>query len=368
MFAATLVEPEGLSALQADWADDLDLQLDWDRVQKSWVISGQILQPGRYDLRLNGKRAGKAVRVSLALPVSPDPWTIWKDLPVDWTGLPYPKDDTDHVRIDAALIMIGASRRGRSHAHKALPRDDDMAVFHDSQSDWHIATVADGAGSAPYSRYGSQVAVETVMTELPLLLRDHLPDPMVEDVEPALSAALGRCMQIAAQAIVGAAQDADHLTQEYSTTLLIGIAKHTPEGWFFASISIGDGLVGLITDDTPLMMTPDSGAFAGQTMFLRPDVVDDIASIAKRIHHRIVPEFKAFMLMTDGVSDPVFASESAAKTSGNWLALLDKITSAGVTTTNPDAHIALLDWLNFKVKGEHDDRSIAIMFAPDPHP
>ncbi len=357
-FTAELLEPTGLTDITNDWPDDVDLHFEQDKTTKVWMISGIVNRPQMYEFNLPATQNGTEVTLSLRLPASPDPWTIWKDLPVDWDSLPYPKDDTDSARVDADLTMIAASRRGRSHAHKALPRDDDMRIYHDAVTGWHIATVADGAGSAPFSRYGSQTAVETVITELPLLLAEHLPDAAATN-ETALCKTLGAAAKLACDAISEVAKAEDSPVEAFSTTLLIGIAQQTDAGWTFASISIGDGMIGLVRgDDAPLMMSPDGGAYAGQTRFLRDDAFDD--DLVSRIHHRTVPDFTAFMLMTDGVSDPMFESENAATTPAAWNALHTEIDAQDEN--------ALLDWLNFKIKGEHDDRTIAIMRPKDPAP
>jgi serine/threonine protein phosphatase PrpC len=359
-FTAELLEPAGLTQIDVDWPDDVDLQFEQNKETKAWMISGIVQGAKMYEFILRGTINAQDVTVNLRLPASPDPWTIWKDLPVDWATLPYPKDDTDSARIKGDLTMIAASRRGRSHAHKALPRDDDMRIYHDATTGWHIATVADGAGSAAFSRFGSQTAVETVITELPLLLAQHFTE---DDIETALLNTLGATAELAATAVEDLASASGVPEQAFSTTLLIGIARQTKDEWFFASISIGDGMIGLIADDEhPLMMSPDGGAYAGQTRFLRKDAVANKTTLNARIHHRTVPSFTAFMLMTDGVSDPMFASDIATQDGKNWITLLDQITSANATPAIPTAHDALCEWLNFKVKGEHDDRTIAIMF------
>lgn len=41
-------------------------------------------------------------------------------------------------------------------------RDDDFAIHLIEDSPWSVITVADGAGSAKYSREGSRIAVEIV--------------------------------------------------------------------------------------------------------------------------------------------------------------------------------------------------------------
>ncbi len=357
-FEAELLEPAGLTRIEVDWPDDADLRFA-QNAAGAWVISGIVRQAKLYEFNFRGTINNKDVAVNLRLPASPDPWSIWKDLPVDWEGLPYPKDDTDQAEVAGDLHMMAASHRGRSHAHKALPRDDDMRIYHDAATGWHIATVADGGGSAPFSRYGSQTAVETIITELPLLLAAHMPDVPEAGIEEALHATLGTVVGMASDAIDEVASSTGRRLQDFSTTLLVGIARQTDAGYFFASISIGDGLIGLIADNhPPLMMSPDSGSFAGQTSFLRKEAFAEHDALIARIHHRTLPDFTAFLLMTDGVSDPMFASERAAESPDAWVTLFGRI-----DRSSPGA---LCDWLNFKVKGEHDDRTIAIMTPKRP--
>ena len=348
-FSAELLEPAGLTRIDVDWPDDTDLMFEQDRATGNWIISGTVLNAKLYEFTLRGTIANRDVAVNLRLPASPDPWTIWKDLPVDWNMLPYPKPDTETFRVEGEATIIAASRRGRSHAHKALPRDDDVRIHHDPDTGWHIMAVADGAGSAEFSRLGSQTAVETAVTELPHLLATHMPD-----TEEALFKTLGTATRAAADALDDLARDTGHPLSSFSTTLLIGIARKTADGWFFASISVGDGLIGLIApDEPPLMISTDSGDYAGQTSFLRSEELTDDSALRARIHHRMVPDFAAFLLMTDGVSDPQFASANVTRDPAAWSALFSQI--AGMDEA------ALLDWLNFRIKGEHDDRTIAIL-------
>ena len=352
-FTAELLEPAGLTDIANEWPQGVDLHFEQDKKTKTWLISGIVTVPQMYEFDLPATHKGKDITLNLRLPASPDPWTMWKDLPVDWDTLPYPKDDTDSARIDSDMTMIAASRRGRSHAHKALPRDDDMRVFHDKATGWHILTVADGAGSAPLSRVGSRTAVETVVNDLPGLLADH--DPSNGDPDKALSATLGVVMGNAADALETLATETENPLKSFSTTLLIAIARQTPDGWFIGSVSVGDGLIGLIAGNTdPLMIARDSGEFAGQTQFLHRDA---LASLETRIQHKTVPHFTALIAMTDGVSDPMFESDNAALTPAAWHTFYQQIKDFDET--------ALLDWLNFKIKGEHDDRTIAILRPKD---
>ncbi|MEJ6402123.1 PP2C family serine/threonine-protein phosphatase [Yoonia sp. 2307UL14-13] len=352
-FVAKLVEPDGLTDLDVDWPDDVDLTFEQTK-DGTWMLSGMVQTAKLHEFTLRGLIKGKKTTVNLRLPVSPDPWSMWKDLPVDWDTLPYPKEDTNSRRLVEDHVMIGASRRGRSHAHKGMPRDDELRIAFDAVSGWHFLLVADGAGSAAYSRRGSQIAVEQARAHLTTSLPNDPHDKVT------LRQSMTDAMHAAAEGLDAFAQKNGHALNTLNTTLLVAIAKEIPGGWFLASMSVGDGLIGVVAQNQPpLMMTVDHGDFAGQTTFLRHDTIDP-----DRVHTRIVPDFTALIAMTDGVSDPMFTSQSAAADPAAWADLMARLESAGVHPHNPEAHSALLDWLNFRVKGEHDDRTIAILY-PD---
>ncbi len=50
--------------------------------------------------------------------------------------------------------------RGRTHAMKGTCCDDDFTIGYHEKSKFHFIAVADGAGSAEFSRQGSKLAVE----------------------------------------------------------------------------------------------------------------------------------------------------------------------------------------------------------------
>ncbi|MBK9778212.1 MAG: protein phosphatase 2C domain-containing protein [bacterium] len=106
------------------------------------------------------------------------------------------------------------------------------------------------------------------------------------------------------------------------------------------------------------------GEFAGQTRFLTMgDVWSDATSIMNRVKFAIADEFTALVLMTDGVSDPVFETESNLRRLELWDRLWgDLQASASLNSDNPNLEQDLLSWLNFWTPGNHDDRTIAILF------
>src|SRR5690606_10935267 len=99
-------------------------------------------------------------------------------------GQAFVKTHTDQLCIDTAdYQLIAASRRGRSHEHAGSFRDDDFSLMHIANSDWSVLAVADGAGSAEYSREGSRIAVEIVQKEFQRYFNEHTIDALNEDIK-----------------------------------------------------------------------------------------------------------------------------------------------------------------------------------------
>lgn len=326
--------------------------------------------------------------------INQDPRKLWKDIPVDWENMSEPKyrnDDTqiDYVKVEtinakAQKDIVGASKRGRSHAQEGKPRDDHFQLYHDDTTNWYVMVVADGAGSAPYSREGSRLACDVVINHCKQELSNcesfedninlwHL-DQKSEDAGKLISADIYRIVGNAAyKAHKAINEEAAHMQKkpkEYATTLLVSICKKFEFGWFIASFWVGDGAICLYDREkhtATLLGTPDEGEYAGQTRFLTmPEIFSD-KDFYKRLSCRIVPDFTALFLMTDGVSDPKFETDSNLLNPNKWDELWNDITS------NPDSPVhleddndcskfELLNWLDFWAPGHHDDRTIAIMY------
>ena len=90
-------------------------------------------------------------KLACKLTVIPDPKTLWtaSDPPAN---APYPKAHKDSkFLLTGKRIMAGASVRGRSHARDGTHRDDDFLVC-ELVDGWNLMVVADGAGSAKFSK------------------------------------------------------------------------------------------------------------------------------------------------------------------------------------------------------------------------
>ncbi|MDE7351257.1 MAG: protein phosphatase 2C domain-containing protein [Muribaculaceae bacterium] len=350
-------------------------------------LSGTPIQPGDYTLTLRYTTVPGEPVSELRLPIAfnPDPRLLWVSKPVP-ADIRFPKNDeyNDYVCVPEyggvpQKDIVAASKRGRSHAQDGKPRDDDFRVSFNPQNGWYVLAVADGAGSAKYSREGSRIACRVTEgyckqwlaergEELERAISVYAPDRSQDALQPVI-----RCVQDilfnaakeAYRAIVACKDGCEDaaVLKDFSTTLLLTICRKFDFGWFIASFGVGDGAIGIYdrnSDTVRLLNEPDGGEFAGQTRFL---TMHSIFSDRNRLRMSIVPDFTALMLMTDGISDPFFETDANLARKEKWDELWNSITKeVDLTDDNADSARQLLDWLDFWSPGNHDDRTIAILY------
>lgn len=326
--------------------------------------------------------------------INQDPRKLWRDIPVDWENMTEPKYKKDDIQIDYVKVealsdgtpqkdIVAASKRGRSHAQEGKPRDDHFKMSH-MDNGWYIMAVADGAGSAKYSREGSRIACEEVTNYCMAQLANS------KDFESAVKQYNEHKTESESDArkavgdyiykIVGTAAFKAHKSinaeaaikklpaKQYATTLLLAICKKFEFGWFIATFWVGDGAICLYNKQAhtaEVLGVPDEGEYAGQTRFLTmPEIFKDATSLYQRLRFRIVDDFTALFLMSDGVSDPKFETDANLNNPDKWDALWTDLKENGVELTddNEEKKNQLLAWLDFWSPGNHDDRTIAILY------
>ena len=383
-------------------------------------IKGMPTEAGDHKIMLNLKRKdwteGKPVfQREVIFIINPDPRVLWsKNIPSeqDETKMEYPKPDSakEFVKVAAKIKskycglkkteiarkdMVAASQRGRSHAIEGKPRDDDFALYFDEETECYIMIVADGAGSAKYSRKGSQIACNTAMNvcKEKLLANKEIflkyskkTQEDTNEIGKILWETISNAVYESYRAIENEVKEKTHLAQsseneeeqkktysvkDYATTLIISICKKFEYGWFTGTWWVGDGGIGIYNKDTRLLKIlgePDGGEFAGQTRFLTmPDIIKN--EFKKRMKLEIVEDFTAIILMTDGVTDPKFETDANLNRIEKWDELWDDLNGSNednvkVDFSDDNEQVAgqLLKWLDFWSKGNHDDRTIAILF------
>ena len=324
-----------------------------------------------------------------SIAINPDPRTLWKDIPTP-TDIDYYQPDSTQTYVKVEAVngepqkdIVAASQRGRSHAMDGKPRVDHFRVEYLEDCGWYIMAVADGAGSAKYSRMGSTLACNVSVEHCKAFFadKDKLSDfekyittykdnpdgEYQKQMTDQIYRLIGGAVFGAHKAIKAEAEAKSELMKSYHTTLLFALCKKFPFGWFVASYWVGDGAMCIYDKERhyiKLLGIPDGGEYAGQTRFLTmPEMVKDANAIYGRLRFSIEQDFTALMLMTDGVSDPKFEVEANLSKVERWDALYDDITKeVELTDDNSESQSQLLKWLDFWSQGNHDDRTIAILY------
>lgn len=265
--------------------------------------------------------------------------------------------------MDAGLFL--ARRRGRSHEHDAKFCDDD-GDFWRHNSGWTVLAVADGAGSAEYSREGSRIAVTTVIDEFARWFTDENVAKCNANIVnwEQNHAAFHQLFYIqffeickkAIAKIKSLAEQHNLKERQFATTLLVTVSKTVLGKTYLASLWIGDGaMVAYRRGASRLLGSADSGAFVGQTRFLDASYLQQ--HYPSSVSIAAIEHAEALILMTDGVSDPKFKSDADLSDPGCWDQLWQEI-EPELAKENPEQ--ALQEWLHFFERGYHDDRTLLI--------
>lgn len=240
---------------------------------------------------------------------------------------------------------FGARVRGKKHKHEGSNCDD---FFEISATDYGvIAVVSDGAGSKPLSRIGSRVCCETAAAylkeQLTLLFTEN-PD-VTKQLSSDMSggefmAACGKIAQLvqqsAREAVTAQNEKFSELLEDekyenalgrkpvlsdLSATFLAAVAIPLEidgkRQTFLTCVQIGDGCICAVDTHKQsdgclrLMGEADSGKFSGETDFIsekntKPDAISSKTRISRG-------SFDVVMLMSDGVADDYFPSNSMMK-------------------------------------------------------
>jgi serine/threonine protein phosphatase PrpC len=307
--------------------------------------------------------------------INPDPKLLWQNIPSPPDDVYAKPDDVCESATLGDKKIIVASHRGRSHANRGGFRDDEYA-FAELPNGWYAVAVSDGAGSAQYSRKGSAIACASVMESLKEGFNDAEIDDAIASLHketvlhaaiPVLSAAAEKAYNdIEAFAAEAGAQVAD-----FHATLSFVVFKLFPSGYAFLSFGVGDCPMALAAKDfskVALLNTIDSGDFGGGTRFITmPEVLKPDAAQG-RFGFEFTADFPYLVLMTDGIYDPKFEVEANLANPEKWQQLFDSLggkNDEGITVPfdeSPDAAEKLLAWMDFWSPGNHDDRTLAIVF------
>lgn len=257
-------------------------------------------------------------------------------------------------------LGVGASLRGKYHAHNALYREDSFKFGH--SNGWIIIAVADGAGSAKLSRVGSSLACETIVNFLQLRLEKCDISASDDGLRPS-EAFLTDIRSMLVEAVTASQQRLDNEStirkiekKEFATTLLVGIHKKWKEWHFIVGLQIGDGSI-VFWDGKDIVRklgNSDSGQYASETVFITSKGSEQ--NLANRVFFFLWKDIKSIALMTDGVADDFFPEDKMMPEM--FRAIQEKFNA----TKQEDYDLSLVEWLGYERRGSFDDRTIAIIY------
>lgn len=348
------------------------------------IVKGCPAKSGEFKLsaqyRLTADPDGGTWSQDFTFIVNPDPRSLWKDIASD-RSVPFWKADNENQgKVGQGHWMLAAaSRRGRSHAHVGGCRDDDFHLISSNTSGWHVLAVSDGAGSAEFSREGSRLAVQCASA----VLADRLGELGAKlekailawqqgrvDEENEYEKTLKDCLYNVFRAAVyepvkeihELARKKELQYRDFYATLLLCAHKTIGNEQFVAGYWIGDGALAVYAESeyVKLLGESDGGEYAGQTRFLDPDAVSG-EEIMRRIRFDSHPDLSAVFLMTDGVSDPKFETDANLQKREKWDDFWKEI-KPELDKDPKQTSKNLLDWLGFWSPGNHDDRTLAMLY------
>jgi hypothetical protein len=258
-----------------------------------------------------------------------------------------------HLRA-GAWTCTGGTRRGRRKAHGAEWGED--AHFVSITPHRGVMVVADGAGSASWSRLGSAIAVDVVgdaLTHASTVSAEAMHDA-VQRVFDALHR-IARAMEVAPRTL--------------RTTLLAVAWEPNGTRHRLVTTQVGDGSLVLMhangTIERPA--AGDGGEWSGEVHCFLPDDETMTRARAATVVHD-VPDLAALLLVTDGIDDPFYPF---VKHAGAILGQLVHGATAplqGLATQDPSPSLSastdpvatLHAWLGFEKRGENDDRTLAV--------
>jgi serine/threonine protein phosphatase PrpC len=323
---------------------------------------------------------------SIPLIINPDPKSLWKNLPSDGNDPYWKADDVTLFAPLADRHILVSSKRGRSHANVGSFREDDFA-FSDLPNGWSIIVVADGAGSAKISRKGSAMACQGVveyfkepasvesMREFDDLLQQQAANKG-DDTQKKLNRFvynnLGKAaFRVHKQLEAFAAKEGVTL-KDLSSTLIFTLFKKYDVGYALLSFGVGDCPIGVLSKEgteIALMNWIDVGEFGGGTRFITMPEIFQSEKFATRFGFKLLEDFSYLILMSDGIYDPKFVVEANLANIEKWKEFMEDLQGKNedgirveLSAENPDIEEQFSRWMDFWSPGNHDDRTLAIVF------
>ncbi len=349
------------------------------------IISGTPVMNNMYhlDVRFYHTHDQNQIEIKkIQLFVNADPKDLWKNIPSDTNAAFYKSEEDSYKGLFSDKKIVVASKRGRSHAHEGKFREDDFAV-NTLSNGWNIVSVSDGAGSASAARAGSRLATTTVNqffnsqeildqieNNINVLYINQFSDEEQLKAKQYIINILSESVLHVYHALERTAIENALSVNDLHATLIFTLFKKFSFGYVILSFGVGDCPINLIKTDfseVKLLNQMDVGEFGGGTRFITmKEIFND--TMASRFQITCVEDFSYLVLMTDGIYDPKFTTENKLEDKESWKALFEDLAGNNDDRTKADfindekIDKELLIWSDFWSRGNHDDRTLAIIY------
>jgi len=359
--------------------------------EEKGLITGVPTQSGDIKALLRFKIKGQPEEAGInekpiTIIINPDPKSLWKKVESDKNDRFWKEDDLTVFAPLAGRHLLVSSKRGRSHANVGSFREDDFA-FKNLDQGWSIIVVADGAGSAKVSRKGSAIAcTEAVeyfmqpeaikaMEEFDELVQ-HYSNNTGEEIQQKLNRLvynnLGKAAFHMHKKLEAFAKQENIPLKDLNSTLIFTCIKKYESGYACLTFGVGDCPIAILSKDlteVTLMNWLDVGEFGGGTRFITMPEIFQNNKFATRFGFKLVQDFSYLFMMSDGIYDPKFVVEANLPKTEKWREFIADIQGnnpEGIKVDLDASNKAITDqfsaWMDFWSPGNHDDRTLAILF------
>ena len=156
------------------------------------------------------------------------------------------------------------------------------------------------------------------------------------------------------------------------STLIFTLFKKYDVGYALLSFGVGDCPIAVLNKqvtEVTLMNWLDVGEFGGGTRFITMPEIFQNEKFATRFGFKLIEDFSYLIMMSDGIYDPKFVVEANLPNIQKWQEFLadlngqneDKVTVT-LSPDNKDLEAQFSEWMDFWSPGNHDDRTLALVF------
>jgi serine/threonine protein phosphatase PrpC len=382
-----------------------DLGLSFNKVTDT--IEGTPTKSGDVKFKLLYKVKGEDETAPLnekliSLVINPDPKSLWVLKPSNQDAIFAKPDERKAFEKLGEKNIVVSSKRGRSHGKEGTSRDDDFAFKYFEKTQWSLVVVSDGAGSAYLARIGSKIACDSVIEYFEQVAdiekMKEFEDKISEYNQDKSEEKLKEIQILSKQNLYKASVYVHNKLKEFAeqtfitnpelfndpkakfnieylhSTLIFTLHKKYEFGYLIQSFGVGDCPIAVMNKEkteTTLLNWLDVGKYGGGTRFItQPDIfVNEERPVSTRFNLRIVEDFSYLFLMTDGIYDAKFEVEANLEKHEKWIEFLEDLDGKNdennkVEFNKDNSEIAnqLSKWMDFWSSGNHDDRTLAIVF------